>query len=364
MPNSSEDRSNDPISAETPSVGRSEGSESEPASSTPPPPAERVSEGNDSQSRMADSGDAPRPPRRRRRRRRPTRGVDPANAAPQVPTEQPPMAPDEPSGEAMPAAPSPAGSEPRRRRRRRRGPRRDAGSAEAVGGAAQAAESTAEASPNVTSPSDSKPQQDQPTGQIHSRRRRRRPPRPPAAGAEGTDTTVTASAAGHTPAASPRYRSAPYGGSRSRGPGNRPAGDDRSRETRPTGDNRGSPGGRARGRGARGPDNRRQGGDRDTSSKRPEPRLYALESVVDRGFEDVVDATEDSLNRRVHWTIIKRTVADQGSGKPISATYVLQRDGIDTEFPGLAAARAAANKTIVHPEKLTLSKAEHAAAKK
>jgi hypothetical protein len=363
MPNSSDDRSSDPISAETPSVGRSEGSESEPASSTPPPPAERVSEGNDLQIRTTDSGDASRPPRRRRRRRRPPRGADTANAAPQVPTEQPPTAADAPPSEAILAAPLPTGSEPRRRRRRRRGPRRDAGSAEAVGGATQAAESMAEASPNVTSPSDGEPQQDRPTGQIHSRRRRR-PPRPPAAGAEGTDTTVTASAAEHTPAASPRYRSAPYGGSRSRGPGNRPAGNDRSRETRPTGDNRGSPGGRGRGRGARGPDNRRQGRDRDTSSKRPEPRLYALESVVDRGFEDVVDASEDNLTRRVHWTIIKRTVADQGSGKPISATYVLQRDGIDTEFPGLAAARAAANKTIVHPEKLTLSKAEHAAAKK
>jgi hypothetical protein len=61
---------------------------------------------------------------------------------------------------------------------------------------------------------------------------------------------------------------------------------------------------------------------------------------------------------------MKRTVADQGSGKLISATYVLQRDGVDTEYPGLATARAAANKTIIHPEKLTLSKAEHAAAKK
>jgi len=57
-------------------------------------------------------------------------------------------------------------------------------------------------------------------------------------------------------------------------------------------------------------------------------------------------------------------VADQQSGKPISAVYVLQRDGIDTEFPSLGTARAAANKTIIHPEKLTLSKAEHAAAKK
>jgi hypothetical protein len=85
--------------------------------------------------------------------------------------------------------------------------------------------------------------------------------------------------------------------------------------------------------------------------------------MVDRGFEDVPDEAEDSGSRRVHWTIVKRTVADQKSGKAMSATYVLQRDGGETEFPNLGAARAAANKTIVHPEKLTMSKAEHAAAK-
>jgi len=90
-------------------------------------------------------------------------------------------------------------------------------------------------------------------------------------------------------------------------------------------------------------------------------RLYGLASVVDRGFEDVAEIAEEGGTRRVHWTILKRTVADQHSGKPISATYVLQRDGIDTEYSNLGAARAAANKTIVHPEKLTLSKAEHAA---
>ncbi|HJU18043.1 MAG TPA: hypothetical protein VJ770_16440, partial [Stellaceae bacterium] len=91
----------------------------------------------------------------------------------------------------------------------------------------------------------------------------------------------------------------------------------------------------------------------------PERKLYALESVVDRGFEDI----EEEETRRVHWTILKRTVADQKSGKQMSAVYILQRDGVDQEFPNLGAARAAANKTIVHPEKLTLSKAEHAAAR-
>ncbi|MGH7045634.1 MAG: hypothetical protein ACREE2_04505 [Stellaceae bacterium] len=85
--------------------------------------------------------------------------------------------------------------------------------------------------------------------------------------------------------------------------------------------------------------------------------------MVDRGFEDIADDTEESGTRRVHWMIVKRTVADQNSGKAMSAIYVLQRDGADTEFPNLGAARAAANKTIVHPEKLTMSKAEHVAAK-
>jgi hypothetical protein len=77
----------------------------------------------------------------------------------------------------------------------------------------------------------------------------------------------------------------------------------------------------------------------------------------------VTDEVADSEPRRVHWTIIKRMVADQQSGKPISAVYVLQREGVDTEFPNLGTARAATNKTIIHPEKLTLSKAEHVAAK-
>ena len=88
--------------------------------------------------------------------------------------------------------------------------------------------------------------------------------------------------------------------------------------------------------------------------------------MVDRGFEDVTEESnegEEGGTRRVHWTIIKRTVADQKSGKAMSASYVLQREGAEAEFPNLGAARAAVNKTIVHPEKLTLSKAEHVAAK-
>jgi hypothetical protein len=108
----------------------------------------------------------------------------------------------------------------------------------------------------------------------------------------------------------------------------------------------------------------RRGRGRAAPPRRPEPKLYVLESVVDRGFEDFADESDEGVSRRIHWTIVKRSVADQKSGKAMSATYVLQRDGNDTEYPNLGAARAAANKTIVHPEKLTLSKAEHAAARK
>ncbi len=95
-------------------------------------------------------------------------------------------------------------------------------------------------------------------------------------------------------------------------------------------------------------------------ARRPERKLYSVDSVVDRGFEDI---EEEGGERRVHWTIVKRTVADQISRKAVSASYVLKRDDAESEFPSLGAARSAVNKTIVHPEKLTLSKADHAAAK-
>jgi hypothetical protein len=86
--------------------------------------------------------------------------------------------------------------------------------------------------------------------------------------------------------------------------------------------------------------------------------------VVDRGFEDVVDEAAEGATRRVEWTIVKRTTADQRSAKPVSAVYVLRRDGANTEFAQLAAARAVVHKTIVHPEKLTRPKADYPAGKK
>jgi hypothetical protein len=370
MPHSSDDPPSAPISAETPSARPAEDLGNEPTSpSHPNPPAEDVSNErdsneNDPQGRTADSSETPRLPRRRRRRRRPPRTADPTEsaAAPEGPAEQPAMARDAPSSGNLLAKP-PSEGQPRRRRRRRRGPRRDTGSAEvAANGPAPSAERAPESSPNVVQGSELP--EGRPHEQPRRRRRRRRPPRPAEASAAEPDKFVTGSVPEGTQAGAPQPRSGSSRGSQSRGARNRRSGDERPPERGPAGLNRGSSDRPARGRGAPGRNDRRHGRDRDAPSRKPDPRLYALESVVDRGFEDVVDAAEDNLTRRVHWTIVKRTVADQGSGKPISATYVLQRDGVDTEFPGLGAARAAANKTIVHPEKLTLSKAEHAAAKK
>jgi hypothetical protein len=42
----------------------------------------------------------------------------------------------------------------------------------------------------------------------------------------------------------------------------------------------------------------------------------------------------------------------------------LKRDGAETEFPNLGAARAAVNKTIVHPEKLTKAKGDYGSTRK
>jgi hypothetical protein len=116
-------------------------------------------------------------------------------------------------------------------------------------------------------------------------------------------------------------------------------------------------------RGPRGPKDRRPGKDRDGFRKKPEPKLYSVESVVDHGFEEVADANNDGETRRVDWTIVKRMTADQRTARALSAIYVVNRDGVATEFAQLSAARAAVNKTIVHPEKLTKSKADHATAK-
>jgi hypothetical protein len=121
-----------------------------------------------------------------------------------------------------------------------------------------------------------------------------------------------------------------------------------SRDGRPRGDRPDRGRDRPAGRGRAAPPQRR------------ERQLYSFDSVVDRGFNDI---EEETGTRRVHWTIVKRTTADQTSRKPVSALYVLQRDGADSEFPSLGAARNEVNKTIVHPEKLTRSKAEYAAEK-
>ena len=207
--------------------------------------------------------------------------------------------------------------------------------------------------------------------ELRARRRRRRKPsearngtasqaQGPTDGGEGAGS----GGAGAAPRQRRRHRTAP---------GDAPAGDRPPREDRgprreghyqtdrPS--ERGPRGGRD-GRREGGPRDRRgrpPGRGRDAAPRKIERKLYHIDSVVDRGFEDV-EAEGDT--RRVHWTILKRTTADQVSRKALSAVYVLQRDGADSEFPSLGAARDAVNKKIVHPEKLTRSKAEYAAEKK
>lgn len=88
-----------------------------------------------------------------------------------------------------------------------------------------------------------------------------------------------------------------------------------------------------------------------------------METVVDRGFLDVPDPANEGATQRVEWSILKRATGDQRAARTLSATYVVRRDGVDTEFPHLSDARAAVNKSINHPEKLTRSKADHAAAR-
>jgi hypothetical protein len=216
-------------------------------------------------------------------------------------------------------------------------------------------------------------------GGFSRRRRHRRSPRPGETGAGAEGQAPSGSTAPREASRPPRNRYHRAGEDRAgvaqperertgtferRGPGQR-----RQREAGGLAERGPDAGSRARrerhGRGARGRGEPRGGpsGRGRDAPRQVEQKLYALEAMVDRGFEDVPDEAEESGSRRVHWVIVKRTVADQKSGKAMSATYVLQRDGGETEFPNLGAARAAANKTIVHPEKLTMSKAEHAAAK-
>ena len=237
------------------------------------------------------------------------------------------------------------GVRPRRRRRRPRYPipeRPPGENGEAAGGDAAAAHGGAEA---PTRPLGTRPPRTR-------NRRRRRPPvagGAPAAGEAAGTAEATGAARSERPAngrdrdrdqraRAPRADGGPGAGQRDRG----------RRDDARRGDQRG------RGRG--GPPGR----DRGPSGRNAERKLYSFDSVVDRGFDDV---EEEAETRRVHWTILKRTTADQISRKPVSAVYVLQRDGNDSEFPNLGAARSAVNKTIVHPEKLTRSKEEYAAEK-
>src|SRR5438270_1645283 len=276
-----------------------------------------------------------RPPRRRRRRRgrRPplTAGLPDAPVADHTPTEEAPAAGGT-AGDAHPEA-----QEPRPpRRRHRRGPARLAAPPRLPAAGDTAVDESGPPDPTAIAPGGEPPQGQSSPGVAgeprRPRRRRRRPPRPAAAAAPGSRAEMSggpetiAEAASHPGAdgaARPRTgRSRPR---RPREPGLQ-EGDARARgplRPRERGAGPGQPGGRQPGRRDHGSDTR---GRRDKGSggrppargrgmlpRKPEPKLYALESVVDRGFEDVPDDSDEGGTRRVHWTIVKRTVADQKS---------------------------------------------------
>jgi hypothetical protein len=360
MPHSSDD---------PPNASPAEGSESEAPYVAPPSVAsEETSPGADAPSASREGG-APR--RRRRRRRRGPPFASPPGEAPaggEGQIEKTASVDTLPAGENSPVAPTADGEPPplpRRRRRRRRGPPREASAGAQAAGTAPGCDAAVSLHSEGAAPLD-EAVREQP------RRRHRLPPH------AGGSTDPQLGGPGQrierprgTGLRDRRRRTPGERESESRGPGSP---EQRPRDSGPGGTTRREAGRReegaasrgSRGMGAKSREGRggRSARDRDAPQKRPPPKLYALEAVVDRGFEDIADDADESAARRVHWTIIKRTVADQKSGKPMSAVYVLQREGIDSEFPNLGAARAAVNKTIVHPEKLTLSKAEHAAAKK
>jgi hypothetical protein len=341
-------------------------------------------------------GEPHRPRRRRRRRRRPQAAVPLQNAKPADETQPQEEPPTGGAGQEEQTSTQTSGLPPRRRRRRSRGPRREVSPQAELGSDVRIDQNepleTAIAAFEGTTPAQSQLSPNQGAGVPPPgfRRRRRRPRRRgqtepgsaslTEAGSErdGEEAAQpTADAHGRARAAPPHERrssepTTQQDRTRSRGPRQSR---DMTRVRREPGDRDPDRRNRASDIPGRRDDGRRDDGRRDRrtrsglsgrgreASRKPEQKLYAQESVVDRGFEDISDESEEGGARRVHWTIVKRTVADQKSGKAMSATYVLQRDGAEAEFPNLGAARAAVNKTIVHPEKLTLSKAEHVAAK-
>jgi hypothetical protein len=259
-----------------------------------------------------------------------------------TPPAEPPAAPADPSAPPAPNTEAQTDKPRRRRRRRRRKPRPEGAVA-----APQAAASDGGKPPSAAAavPGDATPTEAAPRGPAPNRMPRQRGPRRPRERRPNEQR--------------PQGERPGEGRAREARP---PAGAPPLREARPPG--RGPRGKDGRERAPRGPKTQPYGKSRNAFERKPEPKLYAVEAVVDRGFEDVADEANEGAVRRVTWTIVKRTVADQRSTRLISAVYVLRRDGVDTEFANLATARAAVNKTIAHPEKLTLPKAAYAAAKK
>src|SRR5271168_3815693 len=269
--------------------------------------------------------------RRRRRRRPPSAAVSQAAAIADetTPKEAPP------AGGAVhdtqvpargDAGESPA-SRPRRHRRRRRGPPRDASQQSPVRGDSPVGED-AQPDPTTVAPSeDATPAQPAPgaAGETpRPRRRRRRPARRPGlmdpadSGGQGSigSEAITEGTSQSEPGAvgrpwpsRPRNRrlpdqAAPEGDPHPRGPRQPREQTEGPRDAGARAPDRRDQGADARGRRDRRASGRPPGRGRDAPPRKPEQKLYALESVVDRGFEDVTEDSDEGGTRRVHWTII------------------------------------------------------------
>jgi hypothetical protein len=143
------------------------------------------------------------------------------------------------------------------------------------------------------------------TAPPRARRRRRRRPTDAAAPEHTAEAGTAAEPVGEN-AGGRRRREGPWQGEAEGGGGD-------GRERRAEGRGRRDSG--PRDRSHRG--DRRDRGGRGAPPKRAVPqKLYSVDSIVDRGFEDVEE--EEGETRRVHWTIVKRTTAEQNSRKPVA----------------------------------------------
>ena len=273
----------------------------------------------------AGASESLRPRRRRRRRRAPPRAL--GSALPPVEGPAGPVAGEEPAEAQDGGEASPATLRLRLPVRPRRRLARPPGLSPGAEGAAAAETHAGEAAPGAPRAVEFP----------RHRRRRRPPPRPAAAAADGATAAAEAAPIELQPA--PRSHGRRYGEEQARETRREAASEPRRRGAAggPRGPDAEVRGGHARERGPRG---RGPGGGRDGQRGRDAtPRGGPSKSSTRSNRWSIAVSRMSPTRPRTaapagsHWIIVKRTVADQKSGKAMSATYVLQREGAEPNFP-------------------------------